>query len=61
MTVLDELPFSLEDSICKMKGKDYDFLDHRDVHFDEDFAEVVKVSEGIQVRPHSSSFLRISN
>ncbi|GFR03321.1 dynein heavy chain 5, axonemal [Trichonephila clavata] len=46
--VLDELPYSLEDSINKMKSKDYDFLDHKDLHFDEDFAEVMKVFEEIQ-------------
>ncbi|GFV14080.1 dynein heavy chain 5, axonemal [Trichonephila clavipes] len=31
-----------------MKSKDYDFLDHKDLHFDEDFAEVMKVFEEIQ-------------
>ncbi|KAF8766676.1 Dynein heavy chain 5 like protein [Argiope bruennichi] len=46
--VLDELPYSLEDSINRMKSKDYDFLDHKDLHFDEDFAEVMKVFEEIQ-------------
>ncbi|XP_071044205.1 dynein axonemal heavy chain 5-like [Parasteatoda tepidariorum] len=45
--VLDELPYSLEDSMNKMKGKDYDFLDNQDLHFDEDYADVMKVSDEI--------------
>ena len=47
--VLDEMPFSLEDTVARMKSKEYDFLDHKDVQFDEDFAEVMKVADEIQV------------
>ncbi|XP_054710373.1 dynein axonemal heavy chain 5-like [Uloborus diversus] len=48
LLLLDELPYSLEDTITKMRNKEYDFLDHKDIHFDEDFAEVMKVSNEIQ-------------
>lgn len=48
--VLDEMPFSLEDTVARMKSKEYDYLDHKDVQFDEDFAEVMKVADEIQVK-----------
>lgn len=43
------MPFSLEDTVTRMKGKEYDYLDHKDLQFDEDFAEVMKVADEIQV------------
>ncbi|GIY15577.1 dynein heavy chain 5, axonemal [Caerostris extrusa] len=52
----DELPYSLEDSVNRMKSKDYDFLDHKDLHFDEDFAEVMKVFEEIQQKSITNAF-----